>query len=168
MANFIRKLMLSPKPGSCEFIRFVWLWTAVCPPSRHALVSLSMLSFICGKWTVPISIFLLDGLNNLVRTIFFQVEWNDSGKWPFLGVLLSNVNGSLRFSFYRKPIRTAHSLPFSFSNHPLYIKKSVASSVFLRAFWIWIHWSGTRRYLETFSKWGYARFFLSGTFTREM
>lgn len=39
---------------------------------------------------------------------------------------------SFKYSFYRKPNCIANYLPFSFSNRPLYVKKSVAWSMFLR------------------------------------
>lgn len=53
---------------------------------------------IFSMWQMNRSDFddFLNRLNNLARTINFKVEWEDSGKLPFLDVLLSNVNGSLK------------------------------------------------------------------------
>jgi len=120
---------------------------------------------IFSMWQMNRSDFddFLNRLNNLARTINFKVEWEDSGKLPFLDVLLSNVNGSLKFSVYRKPTHTANYLHF-FSNHPLYIKKSVVSSMFLRAYRICDNEFIDRELdfiFETFSKLGYPRFFLN-------
>jgi len=69
---------------------------------------------IFSMWQMNRSDFddFLNRLNTLARTINFKVEWEDSGKLPFLDVLLSNVNGSLKFSVYRKPTHTANYLHF--------------------------------------------------------
>lgn len=69
-------------------------------------------------------------LNRLARTINSKVEWEDSGKLPFLDVLLSNVTDTLKFSSYRKPTHTASDN--FFFNHPLYIKRSIVLLMFLR------------------------------------
>lgn len=59
-------------------------------------------------------------LNNLVRTINVNVEWEDLGKLPFLDILLSNLNGSLKFSVYRKPTHMANYLYFFLESPVVY------------------------------------------------
>lgn len=112
-----------PKPGSCEYLHEeVWIWTfSVYSPSRHDLVSLrEPFGFRC---------FLR--LNNLARTINFEVEYEDSGKLPFIDILLPTLNGSLKSSVYRKPTHTANYLIFFLGSSVL--RQEVSSlAMFLR------------------------------------
>lgn len=54
----------------------------------------------------------LSKLYALVRAVNVTTEWELSGKLPIPRVLLHNGNGSLKFSFYRKPPHAANYLFF--------------------------------------------------------
>ena len=80
----------------------------------------------------------LDGLNQLVPSIKLTVEWEsmdpnkDIATLPFLDVLIHRSPLSVSFSVYRKPTH-CHAYIHYFSNHAPHVKKSVLSSLFLRA-----------------------------------
>ena len=101
-------------------------------------------------------------LNSLVPSIKFKIEWEVDNKLPFLDILVHNVDGSLKFSVYRKPTHSGSYLHF-FSYHPLRVKKSVVSSMFLRAYRVCDNEfidSEISYIFDSFGKLGYPRYFL--------
>ena len=74
----------------------------------------------------------LDALNALAPSINFKVEWGVDGVLPFLDARVHQMDGRYSFSVYRKPMHSGMYIHF-FSYHPLRVKKSVSSSLFLRA-----------------------------------
>ena len=108
------------------------LLPAILPPS---VTWYRYIDDIFSVWLDALSGFddFLQRLNNLVPSIKFKVEWEVDNKLPFLDILLHNVDGSLKFSVYRKPTHSGSYLHF-FSYHSLRVKKSVVSSMFLRAY----------------------------------
>ena len=74
----------------------------------------------------------LDALNALSPSIKFKVEWETDGVLPFLDANVHRSADRYTFSVYRKPMHSGMYVHF-FSYHPLSVKKSVVSSLFLRA-----------------------------------
>ena len=73
-------------------------------------------------------------LNNLVPSIKFTMELEDDNcSLPFLDCRIHRGNNNFKFSIYRKPTNIAAYVHF-YSGHSLKIKKSVFTSMFLRAF----------------------------------
>ena len=60
---------------------------------------------------------LLSHLNFFDSNLQFKIELEDSGKLPFLDILIIKNTFSVEFSIYRKPIHNDWYLHFS-SNHP--------------------------------------------------
>ena len=75
---------------------------------------------------------LLRQLNELVPTIKFKLEVEENGQIPFLDTLVIKSNCGFKFKVYRKPTHVDAYIHY-FSNHHSSIKKSVFSSMFLRA-----------------------------------
>ena len=61
-------------------------------------------------------------LNSFDSNLQFTIEVADSGKFPFLDVLIIKNSPSLEFSMYRKPTHSDRYLHFS-SNHPPCVKR---------------------------------------------
>ena len=74
----------------------------------------------------------LDALNALSPSIKFKVEWETDGVLPFLDAKVHRSIDRYTFSVYRKPMHSGMYVHF-FSYHPLTLKRSVVSSLFLRA-----------------------------------
>lgn len=76
----------------------------------------------------------LDHINGLRPTIKFTVEDEHDGCLPFLDVLVSKSdNNKINTSIYRKPTFSGQFLNFN-SNHPNYVKLSVAQNLFNKLF----------------------------------
>ena len=71
-------------------------------------------------------------LNNLVPSIKFTLEREIESKIPFLDVLIYRTGHTFKYSVYRKPTNVESYIHF-YSSHPISVKKSVFSSMFLRA-----------------------------------
>ncbi|XP_065573268.1 uncharacterized protein LOC136035407 [Artemia franciscana] len=67
-------------------------------------------------------------LNSFDSNLQFTIELEDSGKLPFLDVLIIKNIPSLDFSIYRKPTHNDRYLHFS-SNHPPCVKRGVVISL---------------------------------------
>ena len=67
-------------------------------------------------------------LNSFDSNLQFTMELEDSGKLPFLDVLIIKTNPSLEFSIYRKPTHNDRYLHFS-SHHPPSVKRGVIISL---------------------------------------
>ena len=67
-------------------------------------------------------------LNSFDSNLQFTIELEDSGKLPFLDVLIIKNIPSLDFSIYRKPTHYDRYLHFS-SNHPPCVKRGVVISL---------------------------------------
>ena len=74
----------------------------------------------------------MDALNALSPSIKFKVEWKTDGVLPFLDAKVHRSIDRYTFSVYRKPMHSGMYVHF-FSYHPLTLKRSVVSSLFLRA-----------------------------------
>ena len=74
-----------------------------------------------------------NNLNNLHPTIKFKYEWENNDELPFLDVTVHKNYGNPLFSVFRKPTNSC-SYIHSFSLHSKNVKKSVISSMFLRAY----------------------------------
>ncbi|XP_075532606.1 uncharacterized protein LOC142565904 isoform X1 [Dermacentor variabilis] len=75
----------------------------------------------------------LQHLNSFQSTIEFTVEEEVNGRLTFLDVEVMHTASGLSTSVYRKPTHTGKYLHFD-SAHPLVQKRSVASTLFTRAF----------------------------------
>ena len=73
----------------------------------------------------------LNQLNQLVPSIKFKVEI-ENYILPFLDTLTINTHDQFKFNAYRKPT-SVESFIHYFSNHDVSVKRSVFSSMFLRA-----------------------------------
>ncbi|MEL7523226.1 MAG: GIY-YIG nuclease family protein, partial [Cyanobacteria bacterium J06553_1] len=143
------------------------LLSAILPPS---VTWYRYVDDIFSVWPNALSGFddFLHSLNNLVPSIKFKVEWEVDNKLPFLDIQLHNVNDSLKFSVYRKPTHSGSYLHF-FSYHPLHVKKSVVSSMFLRAHRVCSNEfldSEINYIFDSFGKLGYPRYFLKQALSR--
>ena len=67
-------------------------------------------------------------LNSFDSNLQFTMELEDSGKLPFLDVLIIKNTPSLEFSIYRKPTHNDWYLHFSL-NHPPSVKRGVIISL---------------------------------------
>ena len=74
----------------------------------------------------------LDNINNLVPSIKFTIESENNKCLPFLDVLIHRSLNNFEFEIYRKPTNICSYVHF-FSNHHPNTKKSVFTSMFLRA-----------------------------------
>ena len=75
----------------------------------------------------------LDFLNSLYPTLKFTFEWQNNDRIAFLDVLIFNLKSCLKFTVYRKPTHSECYLHF-FAFTPINIKRSIAQSLFFRAF----------------------------------
>ena len=72
-------------------------------------------------------------LNEQVPSIRFTMEKENEGKLPFLDCLVHRVDRTFKFTVYRKPTNISSYVHF-YSAHNEKVKKSIFSSMFLRAF----------------------------------
>ena len=68
----------------------------------------------------------------LVESIKFTVETEKEGSLPFLDCTIIRRENELRFKIYRKPTNVCSYIHY-YSSHPNSVKRSVFSSMFLRA-----------------------------------
>ena len=71
-------------------------------------------------------------LNSLVNSIKFTVEVEKEGALPFLDVKIHRIDREFKFSIYRKPTNVCSYIHY-YSSHSDNVKRSVFSSMFLRA-----------------------------------
>ena len=72
-------------------------------------------------------------LNNLAPSIKFTVEVEHDGTIPFLDCVIHRHDNGFKYSIYRKPTNVTSYVHY-YSSHPDQVKRSVFSSMFLRAF----------------------------------
>ena len=72
-------------------------------------------------------------INNLIPSIKFTTEIEESHKLAFLDVCVTHTNGQFQFNVYRKNTNT-ESYIHNFSFHSKQIKQNVISNLFSRAF----------------------------------
>ena len=72
-------------------------------------------------------------LNNLHASIKFKYEWEEDNKLPFLDVLINKDYHDVKLSVYRKRTHSNAYIHY-FSCHDITVKKSVISTLFLRAY----------------------------------
>ena len=75
----------------------------------------------------------LSNLNNLVPSIKFTMEKEHNNAIPFLDILINRNNRELTYNVYRKPTNNLSYVHY-YSAHPLSVKISTFSAMFLRAY----------------------------------